>query len=104
MSVFWLLLSLAVVSLTINFALGAWRQVFPKLSFWWFVTIHLSVPLIYLLRVQTGSPIWAIPILVGAAVAGQMLGGRLVPTLVQGPGLGVEEPGTGEMPPETGWQ
>lgn len=43
-----------------------------------YLSIHLSVPLIYFLRVQTGSPLWAIPILIAVAVAGQVLGGRLI--------------------------
>lgn len=88
MSVFWLLISLAAVSLTINFSLGAWRQVFPRLSFWWFVSVHLSVPLLYFLRVRTGGPTWAIPVLIAAAVAGQVLGGKLVQLRAEDPAAG----------------
>ena len=62
-------------ALLVNVPLGRWRSRVKKFSFWWFLAVHLSVPFIIFLRVETGiSAIW-IPFTVGFAVLGQYLGG-----------------------------
>lgn len=70
------LVAIAAVAFLINVPLGRLRARQPKLSFKWFVYVHLSIPLIYGMRTCAGIGLWAIPILISAAVAGQIIGGR----------------------------
>jgi len=46
-----------------------------KFSASWFLAIHMSMPLIILLRVKMGLSAWFIPLTLGTAVAGQFLVG-----------------------------
>ncbi len=71
---------LSVLALIINLPLGWWRASVHKFSLAWFLAIHLSVPVIYLLRTWTGIGINAIPVLVFFAIAGQLIGGKLYVT------------------------
>ncbi|WP_366921964.1 hypothetical protein MFMK1_002390 [Metallumcola ferriviriculae] len=65
------------IALFVNIPLGVWRCKVKKFSFWWFLAVHLSVPLIIYLRIRTGVPIAWIPVTIGIAVLGQYLGGML---------------------------
>jgi hypothetical protein len=74
--------AIALLSLAINLPLGYLRSRCRKLSAAWLVYVHLSVPLIAACRILSGIRYTAIPLLLGAAVAGQFLGGwarRVVP-------------------------
>lgn len=71
------LLIIMMVSIAMNLPLGMWRVTVKKFSLKWFLSVHLAVPLIYLLRVSQGLPYWTIPILVASAVGGQITGGRM---------------------------
>ncbi len=73
-----LLLGLIILfAFAINVPLGYLRQNYPKFTFGWYFYIHISIPLIIYLRIKAGFSWKFIPITLGAAVAGQMLGGRL---------------------------
>jgi hypothetical protein len=61
----------------LNVPLGMWRVTTVKFSIRWFVAIHLAVPLIYFIRISTDLPSWVAPILIAAAVLGQLVGGFL---------------------------
>ncbi len=48
-----------------------------KFSFKWFLYIHLAIPVIAALRIFEGFGLWAVPFMVIAAIAGQILGGKI---------------------------
>jgi hypothetical protein len=70
---------LALVVLSLNLPFGYWRGGVPKFSLQWFLAIHLPVPLVAGMRILTGQgwSLTTLPLLVGAFVAGQLLGARL---------------------------
>lgn len=59
----------------INLPLGRWRASVKKFSFPWFLSLHLSVPLIILLRMKVGLGFYVIPVTISFAILGQMVGG-----------------------------
>lgn len=72
----WIIALVAVILLNIPF--GYWRATVKKLSWQWFLSVHLPVPFIILLRLRLGLG-WewtTYPILVGAYFLGQFLGGK----------------------------
>ena len=71
------LAGLAAFTLVINLPFGFLRSRSDKYSFRWFLYIHLPIPLIYLLRTGLMFKPGVIPLLVAAAVAGQVWGGKL---------------------------
>lgn len=66
-------------SAVLNIPFGSWRNLTRKFSVAWFVSIHLPIPGIILMRKDIfGLDYWqVIPFSVAAAVAGQMVGKRL---------------------------
>jgi hypothetical protein len=72
-----LLVGLLAAACLINVPLGYLRSRQRKFSAKWFLFVHLSIPLLYLARTRAGFGYWAIPLFVLAAVAGQILGGRI---------------------------
>jgi hypothetical protein len=69
--------ALLAAACLVNVPLGAVRSRQRKFSAKWFLFVHLSIPLIYLLRTTEGFGYWAIPPLIAAAVVGQIIGGRV---------------------------
>ncbi|MDO8588128.1 MAG: hypothetical protein Q7T82_13965 [Armatimonadota bacterium] len=61
----------------VNIPLGRLRSRQRKFSTKWFLYIHLSIPLIHLMRTREGFGYWAIPLLIAAGVVGQILGGNV---------------------------
>jgi hypothetical protein len=70
---------LAVLAFFCNLPLGRWRAATRKFSWQWFLAVHLSIPLILGLRLEMGVGPWFIPLSIGAAVTGQLVGGRVEP-------------------------
>ncbi len=68
---------LVLSAFVMNVPLGYLRQGTRKLSFKWFLYIHLSIPFIIIIRLGLGISYWFIPISIGSAVAGQIIGARL---------------------------
>ena len=60
-----------------NIPLGYLRETSRKYSVRWFVYIHLSIPFIIGLRLANNISWRAIPLTLGLAVAGQIIGSRL---------------------------
>lgn len=60
-----------------NLPLGFLREGAPRLSFRWFLYIHLSIPFIILLRLGYGFSWRIFPLTIACAVCGQIMGGRL---------------------------
>ena len=68
----------ANLAFTLNVPLGLWRANTRKLSWQWFLALHLAVPAVVVLRLTLGVPLIYIPLLIAVAVSGQMVGGVLV--------------------------
>ena len=66
---------LILFAVIINLPLGYLRQNYEKFSFGWYFYIHISIPVIIFLRVKFGFSWKFIPLTLGGAVAGQLLGG-----------------------------
>ncbi len=71
------LLGLILLAIAINVPLGYLRQNYEKFSFAWYFYVHISIPAIIYLRVKAGFSWKFIPLTLGGAVAGQLLGGYL---------------------------
>jgi hypothetical protein len=74
-----LLTRLIVLALAVNVPLGYLRRRSHRFSWRWFLWVHLSIPLVAVCRILSGFGWKAIPWLVAAAVAGQLVGGRIGP-------------------------
>jgi hypothetical protein len=73
------LLLVCAAVLAINIPFGYWRAGVAKLSWRWFLSVHLPVPLIILLRLWSGLG-WHLstfPLFVAAFFVGQLTGGKL---------------------------
>lgn len=66
---------LAAISFLCNLPLGRWRVSVRKFSTTWFMAVHLSIPVIVYLRAGLGLNWWFIPLTLGTAVLGQLVGG-----------------------------
>lgn len=68
----------SVVSLVVNIFLGRYRARFRKMTLMWWIMIHASIPLIIPLRIWLDTPKIAIPLFIGLAVIGQLIGSKVV--------------------------
>ena len=72
------LLALVIcVAIGINLPFGAWRTTTRKLSLWWFLSIHLPIPAIFVIRRAAGFGWDYVPVMVACAATGQLAGGWL---------------------------
>ncbi len=69
------LVTLIAVAFGGNVPLGFFRESSKKFSLRWFVLVHFSIPFIIVLRNIFGFSWRWIPVTLGCAVAGQLLGG-----------------------------
>ena len=67
-------------SFLLNIPFGILRARERKLSFKWFLYIHLPIPFIIALRIWLKCHLAWIPVFILAAVLGQWVGGRLKPS------------------------
>jgi len=72
-----ILILIGLAALSVNVPLGYLREGTRKYSTSWFVYIHLSIPLIAFLRINSHLSRWFIPLFILCAVAGQWIGGRI---------------------------
>lgn len=77
MNEYLLLFGLIAVAVIINIPLGYLRQGVEKFSFAWYFYIHISIPLIIYLRIKSGYSWKFIPLTLGGALIGQIIGGRI---------------------------
>ncbi len=75
--------SLLLIAFVVNVPLGLWRASLKKHSVSWLLAIHLSVPLLILLRIYWSVPWYVLPASITAAVAGQLVGERLRATRME---------------------
>lgn len=71
------ILILSAFTLLINLPFGRARAKTRKYSLRWFLYIHIPVPIIFVARTLSHVEFKYIPIFAVAAVAGQIIGGRL---------------------------
>jgi hypothetical protein len=71
------ILALFVITLLLNLPFGYARARAKRYSFRWFLFIHVPIPIIFLIRTISHIEMRYIPFFVIAAVAGQILGGKL---------------------------
>jgi len=72
-----LLFGLIALTIIVNIPLGFLRQAVEKFSFAWYFYIHISIPLIIYLRIKSGYSWKFIPLTLGGAILGQIIGGRM---------------------------
>ena len=72
-----LLIGLITATIIVNIPLGYLRQAVEKFSFAWYFYVHISIPLIIYLRIKSGYSWKFIPLTIGGAVIGQIIGGRI---------------------------
>ena len=72
------LLALVIcIAVGINLPFGAWRTTTRRLSVWWFLSIHLPIPAIFVIRRAAGFGWDYVPVMVACAATGQLAGGWL---------------------------
>ncbi|MEW6660853.1 MAG: hypothetical protein ACOY9Y_12405 [Bacillota bacterium] len=71
------ILGLHLLVLALNVPMGFWRASASKFSLYWFLAIHLTIPLIIAIRISTGLSFSLVPLLIFAAIFGQGLGSRV---------------------------
>jgi hypothetical protein len=72
------LLALVIaIAIGINLPFGAWRTTTRRFSLWWFLSIHLPIPAIFIIRRAAGFGWDYVPVMIACAIAGQLLGGWL---------------------------
>ncbi len=72
----WPLIALAGFSLVCNLPLGYLRAFARRFSLRWFILVHLSIPFLVILRTMLGFSWYWIPLTIGCAVAGQIIGAQ----------------------------
>lgn len=68
---------LSIITLLVNLPFGFARSKTRRYSFRWFLYVHMPIPLIFIIRNLSHIEIKYIPVFVVAAVAGQLIGGKL---------------------------
>ena len=61
----------------VNVPCGAWRENFEKFSPGWFVAVHLTIPVVGMLRKALFMPPYALLLTIAAAIAGQQIGAKV---------------------------
>ena len=61
----------------LNLPFGYWRSKTKKFSKEWFISIHLPVPLIFLVRILSNVPVSHIPFFFLSFFLGQFTGGKI---------------------------
>lgn len=69
------LILIGLTALSVNVPLGYLREGQRKFTLGWFVYIHLSIPLVAFLRIESHLSAWFIPLFILCAIAGQLIGG-----------------------------
>lgn len=66
-----------LLAIAINLPFGAYRATVRRLSWQWFLAIHLPIPFVILMRLSFGLGWWFVPFMLASAVTGQLLGSWL---------------------------
>jgi len=71
------LAALILGAFAVNLPLGYLRDAYDRYTFGWYFYVHISIPVIIYLRVKASFSWHVVPLTLGGAVAGQVLGGIL---------------------------
>ncbi len=72
------LIAFAILGVALNIPFGSYRLLTRKFSLAWWLSIHLPIPILIILRsLLFQLPTWSIAVSLAAAVGGQIIGGRL---------------------------
>lgn len=73
---YYMLALAALLVFILNLPFGYWRANTKKFSLFWFLAIHLPIPLVVLIRIKSniGFVWYSYPIMVGAFFLGQRVG------------------------------
>jgi hypothetical protein len=76
MTQFWQLSVAVLLTWLVNLPFGYWRASLKKLSFKWFLAIHLPIPFVVILRFvfHLGFQLYTYPLLIAAFFFGQFVG------------------------------
>ena len=74
---FVMIFGLILLVIIINIPCGYLRQGYEKFTFGWYFYVHISIPFIIYLRVKAGFSWKLIPLTLGGAMAGQIIGGMI---------------------------
>jgi len=74
---FYAVLILSAFTMLINLPFGYFRAKSIRYSLRWFLYIHLPIPIIFIARTISHIELKYIPFFAFAAIAGQILGGKL---------------------------
>ncbi len=80
-----MILAIALVAgaaVLINLPCGVWRSHCTRLSWQWFAALHISIPLVILIRMAAGLSWTAAPSTLAGAAFGQVIGGRVGQSLL----------------------
>lgn len=77
MHLFLTFLGLMALAMIINLPFGYLRQNYEKFTFGWYFYVHISIPIIIYLRIKSGFSWKFIPLTIGSAIIGQIIGGKL---------------------------
>jgi hypothetical protein len=79
MTQFWHMSAAVFLTWFINLPFGYWRASLKKLSFKWFLAIHLPIPFVVILRFifHLGFQLYTYPFLITAFFLGQFTGARV---------------------------
>jgi len=72
-----MIFGLILLVIIINIPCGYLRQGYEKFTFGWYFYVHISIPFLIYLRVKAGFSWKIIPLTLGGAVAGQIIGGMI---------------------------
>jgi len=72
-----LLAGLLAATFLVTLPFGAWRVRCHRYSFRWWLSIHLVIPFVILMRVWGGFSRLYIPLFVASVLLGHFVGGRL---------------------------
>ena len=69
-------IGLILFAILVNIPCGYLRENYRRLSFMWFLMIHIPIPFIVLLRIAEGFSWHILPLTLAGAFIGQLVGGR----------------------------
>ena len=75
---FYTFLFIAWITCLLNIPLGVWRSQVKKFSLAWFVSVHMSIPLIVIFRIHAGLGLIYIPAVIAIAILGQKIGAQIL--------------------------
>ena len=78
MAIYWHMGGAVFFTWLVNLPFGYWRASYKKLSFKWFLAIHLAIPFVIAIRFafHLGFQLYTYPFLIAAFFFGQYLGAR----------------------------